>query len=418
MLFNTALASSWSRRHTLFFIVLTIALSVALLIGVEKIRTEVRDSFNRSVSGTDLIVGARGGELQLILYSIFHIGQASNNISWASFELIKSNKNVAWAEPISLGDSHKGFRVVGTSPGFFRHYQTGQQQPLVFQKGQAFSDLFDAVVGADVARQLGYQVDSRLTLSHGVGSTSFSEHDDRPFSVSGVLQPTGTPVDQSVFISSKAIVAIHDGWQSGSRIPGQQISVDELRKKVQQPKELTAVLLGMKSKLSTFHLQRQINNYKAEPLQAVLPGVALQQLWQLIRVAENALRLVSGCVVLAGLIGMLAVLLTSLGARRKEMAIMRAIGARPWHIISLLVFESTLVSAIGTLLGVLLSVGLLILAKPILETQFGLFIQSVGLSLDDVPLLAGVVLAGAATGLWPGYRAYQMTAADGLTVRC
>ena len=418
MLFNVALASSWSRRHTLFFIVLTIALSVALLIGVEKIRSEVRDSFNRSVSGTDLIVGARGGELQLILYSIFHIGQASNNISWTSFELIKNNKNVAWAEPISLGDSHKSFRVVGTSSGFFDHYKTGQQQSLVFQKGEAFDDLFDAVIGADVARKLGYQVGSRITLSHGMGNTSFSEHDDRPFSIAGVLRSTGTPVDQSVFISSEAIVAIHDGWQSGSRIPGQQRSVDEIREKELQPKELTAVLLGMKSKLGTFHLQRQINNYKAEPLQAVLPGVALQQLWQLIRVAENALRIVSGCVVLAGLIGMLAVLLTSLGARRKEMAIMRSIGARPWHIITLLVFESTLVSVVGTLLGLLLSIGLLMLAQPILEVQFGLFIQSVGLTLEYVPLLVGVIIAGAVTGLWPGYRAYQMTAADGLTARC
>lgn len=119
MLCKVALVSSWSRRNTLFFIVLTIGLSVALLISVEKIRSEVRDSFNRSVSATDLIVGARGGELQLVLYSIFHIGQASNNISWSSFELIKNNRNVAWAEPISLGDSHKGFRVVGTSSSFF-----------------------------------------------------------------------------------------------------------------------------------------------------------------------------------------------------------------------------------------------------------------------------------------------------------
>lgn len=417
MLFNVALSSSWSRRHTLLFIVFTIALSVALLIGVEKIRSEVRDSFNRSVAGTDLIVGARGGELQLILYSIFHIGQASNNISWASFELIKKNKNVAWAEPISLGDSHKGFRVVGTSSGFFEHYKTGRSLALEFRKGLAFDDLFDAVVGAEVARKLGYHVGSRITLSHGMGNASFSEHDDRPFRVSGVLQSTGTPVDQSVFISSEAIVAIHDGWQSGSRIPGQQKSVEEVRGKLLQPKELTAVLLGMKSKLSTFHLQRQINNYKAEPLQAVLPGVALQQLWQLIRVAENALLIVSGCVVLAGLVGMLAVLLTSLGARRKELAILRSIGARPRHIITLLVFESTLVSAAGALLGVLLAAVLLMLAKPVLESQFGLFIQSTGLSWRDVPLLGGVVIAGAATGLWPGYRAYRMTAADGLTVR-
>ncbi len=417
MLLSVALASSWARRHTLLFIVLTIAFSVMLLLSVEKIREEVRDSFNRSVSGTDLIVGARGGELQLILYSIFHIGQASNNMSWTSFELIKNNKQVAWAEPISLGDSHKGFRVVGTSASFFEHYRTGLQKKLLFQQGKGFSDLFDTVVGADVARQLGYQVGSRITLSHGVGKTSFSEHDDRPFSVIGILQPTGTPVDQSVFVSSQAIEAIHDGWQAGSRIRGQQLSEGEIRKKILQPKELTAVLVGMKSKLGTFHLQRQINNYKAEPLQAVLPGVALQQLWQLIRVAENALLLVSACVVLAGFIGMLAVLLTSLGTRRKEMAILRSIGATPWHIISLLVFESTLVSLVGTITGMLLSFGLLMFAGPLFELHFGLFIQSAGLSLEDLPILLGVIFAGALTGLWPGYRAYQMTAADGLTVR-
>lgn len=417
MLCKVALVSSWSRRNTLFFIVLTIGLSVALLISVEKIRSEVRDSFNRSVSATDLIVGARGGELQLVLYSIFHIGQASNNISWSSFELIKNNRNVAWAEPISLGDSHKGFRVVGTSSSFFEHYKIGQQQALIFKKGEAFQDLFDTVLGAEVARKLGDQVGSNITLSHGVGSTSFSEHDDRPFQVVGILQPTGTPVDQSVFVSSQAIEAIHDGWQSGSRIRGQQITTQELREKVLQPKELTAILVGVKSKLATFQLQRQINNYKGEPLQAALPGVALQQLWQLIRVAETALQLVSVCVVLVGLIGMLSVLLTTLSVRRKEMAIFRSIGARPWHIIMLLVFESSLVTLLGVILGMLLAILMLSLAQPIIEAQFGLFIQSVGVDWSFAPILFIVVLGGAVTGIWPGYLAYKVTAADGLTAR-
>jgi len=398
-------------------IVLSIALSVALLLAVEQVRSEVRDSFNRSVAGTDLIVGARGGELQLMLYSIFHIGQASNTITWNSFELIRDNPNVEWALPISLGDSHKGFRVVGTDVVLFDYFKVGRDEPLAFQNGQRFSDLFDAVIGADVAKKLNYQVGQAITLSHGMGATSFSEHDDRPFTIVGVLKSTGTPVDQSVYVSSQAIEAIHVGWQSGTRIRGQHVSESDIRDMTLTPKLVTAVLVGVKSKLSTFALQRSINNYKGEPLQAVLPGVALQQLWQLIRIAENALFVVSICVVISGFVGMLSVLLTSLSARRREMAILRVVGAKPRHLIGLLMLESGMVTLFGTVLGVMLAAVGLLVGSPWLEAQFGLHLAGLASLTAAAPMLSVVLLMGTLMGIWPGYRAYCQTAHDGLTER-
>lgn len=400
MLIRLAWASSISRRHSLFLAVLTIALCVALILGVDKVRQEVRESFSRSVSGVDLIVGARGGELQLLLYSIFHIGQAAQNISWQSYQLIKQQSTVGWAEPVLLGDSHKGFRVVGTTEGFFTHVRVGKAQPLMMREGRAFEQLYEVVLGAEVARQLGYRLGNELILSHGMGHTSFTQHKDKPFVVSGILSPTGTPIDRSLFVSDQAITAIHLGWQPGGKAVS-AVPPDDLI-----PKEVTAVLVGMKSKPAVFALQRKINRYKKEPLQAVLPGVALHQLWGLIQVAENALLVVSAALVLAGFTGMLSTLLTGLAARQREITVLRMLGARPWQVIAVLVIESALVTLAGIVLGYLLALVGIWLAAPWLTEFYGLFIHPV-IGWQHGHLLAWLLLLGACVGIWPGIRAYS-----------
>lgn len=166
----------------------------------------------------------------------------------------------------------------------------------------------------------------------------------------------------------------------------------------------------MKSKLATFHVQRQINQYAKEPLQAVLPGVALQQLWELISVVENALLLVASCVALVGLIGMLSVLLTSLSARQWELTIFRMLGMRPWHMMTMLCCESLLVTLFGIVLGVAIHWGGLLLLADHLQTYYGLFLdlQQV-LDADALKLLSIMALAGLLTGFWPGWRAYVLS---------
>lgn len=412
-----ALKSLRNRKFTICLTIISIGLSVALLLGVERIRTESRDNFTNTISGTDLVVGARSGPIQLLLYSVFRIGYATNNISWESYQEISAYPAVSWAIPISLGDSHKGYRVMGTSEEYFSHFLYGNKQQLQVVRGVRFTDLYEAVLGAEVAKKLGYQIGDPIIISHGAGEVSFIEHDDKPFSVVGILAPTGTPVDQTIHVSLSSIEAIHIDWKDGAPLAGFTISADQARRLSLTPKTITAFLLKLKSPIATFKVQRAINQYKEEPLTAILPGVALQQLWQLVGAAEKALLAVSAFVVVVGLFGMLTTLMTSLNERRREMAILRSVGARPFHVFSLIIGEAILVTALGILLGILLLYGLLIVAQPLMIARFGLYISISFFSAYELLLLGLVLLAGVIAGIVPGWRIYRFSLSDGMTIK-
>ena len=415
MILRLAIASLFARALTVGMTVLAIALSVALFLGVEKVRTGAKASFADTISGTDLIIGARSGSVQLLLYSVFRIGNATNNITWESYQDIAAQPQVDSIVPISLGDSHRQFRVMGTSVEFFGRYKYRQGRSLAMAEGMAMADLFDAVIGADVAATLSYSVGDPIVVAHGLAS--FTEHKDQPFRVAGILEKTGTPVDRTVIVSLEAIEAIHVDWQSGAQIPGQSTPVDVIRQMDLQPKAITAALVGVESPLQTFALQRAINEYPEEPLLAILPGVALQELWAIVGVAETALLGVSAMVVVTALIGMMATIFSSLNERRREMAIFRAMGARPVTILGLLVLEAMLTAAAGALLGVgLLYLGLVV-AQPLVDSAFGLWLPIEAPTLREFWVLLGVIAAGAIVSLVPALRAYRFSLADGMMVR-
>lgn len=412
-----AFKSLHNRKFSVALTLLSIGLSVTLLLGVERIRTESRASFTNTVSGTDLVVGARSGPIQLLLYAVFRIGNATNNISWQSYQEIAQSPEVEWTIPISLGDSHKGYRVMGTSASYFNYFQYGTRQPLEFDKGKSFHDLYEAVLGYEAAQTLGYQLGDAIIIAHGAGEVSFVTHDDKPFIISGILKPTGTPVDRTIHVSLEAIEAIHVDWKNGAPVPGRSLSAKMTRRLNLTPHEITAFLVKLKSPIATFGMQRKINRYKDEPLTAILPGVALQQLWQLIGVAEKSLLIVSGFVVIVGLLGMLTALLTSLNERRREMAILRSVGARPLHVFSLIIGEAALTTSLGIGLGVILLYALLSVAHHIMVTRFGVNLSLGILSLHECAILGGIWLAGLLAGILPGWRIYHYSLIDGLTVK-
>jgi len=417
VVFRLALRSLVGRWLTALLAIAAIALSVALYIGVEKMRDAARDSFADTISGTDLIVGARAGDVQLLLYAVFRIGNATSNISWRSYQEIASRPEVDWIVPVSLGDSHRGFRVMGTTSAYFEHYRYRRGQPLAFAAGRPFDDLFDAVVGADVAAALGYRVGDRIVVAHGLGEFSFASHDDKPFHVAGVLEKTGTPVDRTVHVSLEAIEAIHVDWRSGTRLRGQEVGTEAVRRMTLTPKAVTAALVGLKSRLAVFGMQRFVNEYRAEPLSAVLPGVALQQLWQLVGTAETALSAVSLMVVGTALLGMATMILAALNERRREMAILRSVGARPATILGLLVAEAGALTAAGTVAGYILAHAALLGLRGYVDARFGLYLAVDAPTLREAATLAVIVAAGCIAGLLPGWRAYRMSLADGMTVR-
>ena len=405
-----------NRKVTAMLTVMTVAISVILLLGVERIRTQAKTSFANTISGTDLIVGGRSGQINLLLYSVFRIGNATNNIDWKSYQEFSQHRSVEWAIPISLGDSHKGFRVMGTNHTYFEHYKYGKKQPIEFAKGHEFNGLFETVIGSEVAKKLGYHIGSEIIIAHGISDVGFSRHDKLPFKVVGILSPTGTPVDKTVHVSLEAIEAIHVGWESGANL-GNNPSANQLEMMQFRPKQITAMLLGLKSKIQTFALQRQINDYTQEPLSAILPGVALHELWGMMSVAEQALMTVSGFVVVAGLLGMLSSLLTSLQERRREMAILRAMGARPRHIFSLLVLEASTLTLIGLVIGTVSLYVLLAAIGPIIQQNYGINLELNPLSVYEWGLLVAVQLAGSVIGLIQAFIAYRQEPSTGMTNR-
>lgn len=417
ILLKLTLLSLWNRRASVLLTLLAIAISIALLLGVDYIRKEAKASFLSTISGTDLVVGARSGSVQLLLYSVFRIGNATNNISWKSYQELAAHPQIAWTIPLSLGDSHQGFRVLGTNQDYFRYYRFGDKRALEFAQGQAFAGVFDTVLGAEIARKLGYQLGDKIVIAHGTSTVSTALHADKPFTVTGILKPTGTPLDRTVHITLEGLEAVHIDWVAGTKISGYSISAEEAVKKNLQPKLITAFLLGLKTRTTAFQVQREINNYKSEPLLGILPGVALADLWQALGLFETVLRIISGFVVIAGLVGMLTTVLSTLNERRREMAILRAVGAHPYHILLLFILEALVLTLVGCLIGMLLVSVLVWAAQTWVIAEYGFYLRTWlpdSSSLGLIALVAGLALI---LSLLPGTIAYRRSLQDGLTIR-
>ena len=412
-----AMFSAWSRRLTLGLTLLAIVLATTLLLAVERIRVDARQSFAQSVSGVDLVVGARTGAVQLMLYAVFHSGAASNNIGWSSYQAIAGHPAVDWAVPLSLGDSHRGYAVLGTSPDYFRHFRYGEREALRFTAGAPFAGVFEAVIGSEVAARLGYSIGQEIKLSHGLGETGLGEHGDKPFRITGILAATGTPVDRTVHVSLEAITALHLDWVGGAPMPGLNIPPQLVGKFDLRPKEITAALVGLKQRSDVFRMQRFINEFRGEPLLAVLPGVALDELWQAIGTVERTLLAISALVVVIGLAGLTATLLAGLNERRRELAILRALGAGPRELFLMLTAEGLLVTALGALLGLALTSLGSSLAAPWLLEHYGVVLGTRLPGAGELELLALVITTGLIASLIPGWRAWRMSLADGLTPR-
>ena len=491
--FALAFKSLWHRRLTAGLTVLAVAVGVAALTSVERVRAGAQATFANTISGADLIVGARGGPMHLVLYSVFGIGEPTNNISWESYRAIASRPEVAWTIPLSLGDAHRGYRVLGTNADYFEHYRFGQGNRLRFAAGAMFASDRDAVLGAEVADALGYGLGDSIIVSHGIGDTSFQHHDDNPFRVVGVLARTGTPVDRTVHVTLGGIRAMHDesGDDHGDHAAehdtdhhdehedhdadehgehdehdadehdehdaaehdeheaeghdgheadahddhdeheadghddhqaaehdhdeheaeshdeheaaehGQHESHDDA------PSAITACIVGLEARPLLLLFQRFVNEYEAEPLLAAVPGVALQRLWELVGVVEIGLLLMSVLVVVAGLVGMLAMLLAGVAERRPEMAVLRAVGAGRGLVFGLLVAEAVMLAAGGAVVGVIAVHAAMLAARGWVLERFGLALAAQWPGWFEVVVIGLVALTAALVALVPAWRLYR-----------
>ena len=468
VILRLAAHSLFSRLLTTSLTALSIALSVTLLVGIEHVRAGVRESFAGTIRGTDLIVGARGGSLQVLLSSVFGIGSPAGSVRMSTFQRWKAHPAVKWAVPYSLGDSHRGFRVVGTTPEFYERYRFRQDGRLMLTAGRIGVADTDVVLGSEVAERLQYASGSRVVVTHGLRDIGTSNHEAHPFVVVGVLARTFTPVDRSIYLTLEGIEAMHDAETSAGVVAGPAsapappampgaspppvmpgASPPPVMPGASPPpvlpgaspppvmpgavqstvggsfmtpagngeRVITSFFVGTKNRFEALMLQREMNTDLREPLTAVIPGVALGELWQNIGTAEVGLRVVAGFAVAIGLVGMLVSLYSSLDARRREMAILRSVGAGPGTIVSLLVLESGLLALLGCAIGVGLVYAGLTLGQGPIEERFGLHLAVRGLGEREWVYLAVVMVAAIAIGFVPAYKAYRTSLVDGLSPR-
>ncbi len=415
---NLAYKSLISRKYTFALTLFSIGMSVLLLLGVLRLKSSVEEGFTNTISGTDLVVGARTGEEQLVLASIFHIGDLKNEVSWETYENFKNQSPIRWTIPISLGDSHEGYKVVGTVDGFFQHYSYANKQPLKVIQGHTFQDLFDMVIGADVHRKEGYTIGQEISIQHGSSEIGTHEHEDRHFAVAGILERTGTPVDRSIFISLKAFEGIHLNYIDGRKDEGLHFSSEELKEFDLVPQKISAFLVGLHSKADLLSVQSAINRYEHEPLTAASPAFTLLNLWNLMANVEFVLLVISIFVIITGLASMLLVLLSGIRERRREVAVFRSLGATMRNIYSLILGESLLISLIGVLVGMSILALTTLLISPILESHYGLVLTSGwAFTMQELLILSLVPFAGLLIGIIPAYRMHQLSLKDGLSIQ-
>lgn len=416
MLNFLVLKSFRNRKFISFLCILSIALSLSLFLMVEKLRNGVEQSFTNSISNADLIVGARSGSLELLLYSIFHMGSATNNITIETYDKIKGHPAVAWTIPISLGDSYKGYRVVATDKNFFNHYQFYGDRHIEMNQGVWSNDVFDVVLGSQVAKSLSHKLGDSLVLSHGVSESSILDHERTPFKVKGILKPTGTPIDKSLYITLHGMEAIHVGWESGA--PSyEEIDQSRFNKENLKTTQITSFVLRTKNRIALLGLKHYISKYEGEALSGIIPAVVLTQLWGLLDQLEKAFLGISLFVIIIGFLTILISLYMSLNERKREMAILRSLGVSAKEITFLLFTEAFILSFIGVTLGFLVQYLLLFIFGPILEDLYGFYLVISKPTVRELIISLCFIGFGCFFGLVPALKAYRTSLNNGLIVK-
>lgn len=412
---DLAIASIRARRLPVALVMTALTAAMVLLLSIERIQTATQDGFNQSLSGVDLIIGPRSGGIELVLYTAFHLGRPTNNITTETVNDIAQRPEIDWLVPIALGDNHRGFRVVATTADYFEHIKYAGNRPLTFQSGRRFSQINEVVIGSAVADQLAYSLGSKIYITHGASASMGQLHDDFAFNVVGILEPTGTPNDHAVFVDLKGYELIHLGWQSGTRAFSiQGLDLETIPEERLEPKTVTAAYVGLKSKLGLFQFMRDIQAYPEEAVSAIIPGLALAELWSIVGMVDKVFEFLSWMIIAISLIAMVTMTITSLDSRTREMTILRATGASPWHLSALVMMESLVLGVGSIVASVVLVTATTWLAQEYLTSALGIAPEISFLSLHELGTFAIILLAGLASSLLPAMMVFWRSLQQGL----
>lgn len=400
--------SIWSRILPTSLVTISLMASMVLLLSIERIQQGAEEGFNQSISGVDAIIGPRSSSLELVLYTVFHLGRPTNNITTKTIDEIKLRNDIDWIVPIALGDSHKGFRVIATDSNYFEHIKYGSNKSLNVLEGRIFSEISEVVLGADVASKLNYEIGTSIQITHGSSESIGSKHDDFSFIVTGILDKTATPIDQAIFLDLRGYELLHLGWQSGRKVFSlDNIDLSAIPEDDLNPKTITAAFVGLKSKLTLFNFTKSIREYPSEAISAVIPGIALSQLWSIVGLVDKGFELLSWIIIAISLIAMITLIIASLENRKQEMTIYRANGASPIFLGGIVIYEALIIGLVAIVGAILIVTIVTYFATNQLNLALGITPSFKLVSLGEIRIFTIILLAGVLSSLIPAIMVFR-----------
>lgn len=384
----------WSRPLAAALNLLLMTLGVASITFVLLVSDQVDRAFERDLAGIDLVVGAKGSPLQLILAGVFHIDVPPGNVPLEEVQALAQNPQVAQLIPLSLGDSFRGFRLVGTTPDYIRHYGATLAQ------GAAWSAPMQAVAGAQAARSTGLQVGDRFVGSHGLGGGGHA-HGDHPYTVRGVLAPCGCVLDRLILTATESVWQVHETATATD---------EEDRQALQAEREVTLALLRYKSPLAAVTLPRFVN--ASTSMQAAAPAVEITRLLRMVGVGTEVLRGFGAVLLLTAALSVFIALWNAVRERQADLAMLRMLGAPPRRLGALLLCEAlwlaVLASALGLLAGHLLTAGV----GWLLQAEKSLPVEGWAWVAAEAWIPVAALAVSALAALLPALGAYRVDAAS------
>ena len=389
----------WARPLATVLNLVLLTLGLASITFVLLVGEQVQRSFQRDLAGIDLVVGAKGSPMQLILSGVFHIDVPPGNVPLADVQALAGKPMVAQVIPLSLGDSFRGFRIVGTTADYLTHYR------MRFAAGVPWAKPMEAVAGAEAARVAGLAAGTQFVGNHGLGASGHA-HGDTPYRVTGVLAPCGCVVDRLILTASESVWQVHEKSMAAD---------EDDRKALEANREVTMALVRYRTPLAAASFPRYVNN--ETDMQAAAPAVEVTRLLRMLGVGSEVLRGMGAVLLLTAALSVFIALWTAVRERRADLAMLRMLGASPGKVAALLLAEAFWLAALATVLGLVLGHGLTALVGSVLQAQQSLPLSgALWVPAEGWIPVAALLTAGAAA-LIPALSAYRVDVAQLLHTR-
>jgi len=369
--------------------VMLLGIGVGMVSFIVTVSEQLNNRFNRDIRGIDMVVGAKGSPLQLILSAVYQIDNPTGNIPLAEVNKLKRHPLIKYSIPLSYGDSYQGFRIVGTDSLYLTHYQAA------FAEGELWKHSMDVVIGSSVAEKLNLKLGAHFHGNHGFDKEGHA-HEESHYNVVGILMPTGTVADRLILTSTESVWDIHNHEES---------KLEHYHQSEQETGEITALLVKFKSPMGIMQIPRMVNEKTS--MQAALPAIEINRLYSLMGVGFTTLQIIGMVIMCIAALSVFISLLNSLKERKYELALMRSLGASPFKLFGLIIQESLLLCLAGYTLGIILGrVGIMLLSS-LGEDQFQFSVSQSGIADIELWLLPLTLCIGLVAALIPAIRAYR-----------